>query len=62
MMQRIMRFADVEQVSRAAAEEFVRAGREAIAARGRFVVVLSGGSTPRRTYQLLAAAPLRHQL
>jgi len=39
---------------RAAAEEFVRAGRAAIAERGRFTVALSGGSTPRSLYSLLA--------
>ena len=38
----------------AAAEEFVRIGREAIAACGRFTVGLSGGSTPRSLYSLLA--------
>src|SRR5260221_14738153 len=53
---------DAEQVSRAAAEEFVRIGREAIAARGRFVVALSGGSTPRRLYQILAEAPFNDQI
>jgi 6-phosphogluconolactonase len=37
-----------------AAEEFVRVGRAAIAARGRFTVALSGGSTPRSLYSLLA--------
>jgi len=40
---------------RAAAEEFVRTGKTAIAARGRFTVALSGGSTPKRLYSLLAA-------
>jgi 6-phosphogluconolactonase len=38
----------------AAAEEFVRLGRAAIAERGRFTVALSGGSTPRSLYSLLA--------
>ncbi len=37
-----------------AAEEFVRIGRAAIAQRGRFTVALSGGSTPRSLYSLLA--------
>jgi len=40
---------------RAAAEEFVRVGKAAIAARGRFAVALSGGSTPKSLYSLLAA-------
>ena len=38
----------------AAAEEFVRVGQAAIAERGRFTVALSGGSTPRSLYSLLA--------
>ena len=38
----------------AAAEEFVRVGHAAIAERGRFTVALSGGSTPRSLYSLLA--------
>jgi 6-phosphogluconolactonase len=50
-------FDDAEAVSRAAADEFVRCCREALAARGRFAVALSGGSTPRRLYQLLAGPP-----
>jgi 6-phosphogluconolactonase len=39
----------------AAAEEFLRAGRAAIGAQGRFSVALSGGSTPKALYSLLAA-------
>jgi 6-phosphogluconolactonase len=38
-----------------AAEEFVRAARAAIGAQGRFTVALSGGSTPKGLYSLLAA-------
>ena len=52
-------FADVQALSEAAAHEWVRGGREAVAARGRFTVALSGGSTPKRLYQLLAAEPFR---
>ncbi len=40
----------------AAAEEFTRIGRQAIGAQGRFTVALSGGSTPRSLYSLLAAS------
>ncbi|HYK49144.1 MAG TPA: 6-phosphogluconolactonase [Terriglobales bacterium] len=43
-----------DDLFRAAAEEFVRAGRAAIAEQGRFTVALSGGSTPRSLYSLLA--------
>jgi 6-phosphogluconolactonase len=40
----------------AAAEEFTKLGRQAIAAQGRFTVALSGGSTPRSLYSLLASS------
>jgi 6-phosphogluconolactonase len=39
----------------AAAEEFVRLARTAIGAQGRFTVALSGGSTPKALYSLLAS-------
>lgn len=42
------------QLWRAAADEFTRAAREAVAARGRFSVALAGGTTPRGAYALLA--------
>ena len=45
---------DPEAVAEAATETFARAAAEAIGARGRFVVALAGGSTPRRLYELLA--------
>ena len=40
----------------AAAEEFVRVARTAIGAQGRFAVGLSGGSTPKALYSLLATS------
>lgn len=43
-----------EALMRAAAERFVAAAAGAIRARGRFAVALSGGSTPRGLYALLA--------
>jgi 6-phosphogluconolactonase len=39
----------------AAAEEFIGVARTAIGAQGRFTVALSGGSTPKALYSLLAA-------
>jgi 6-phosphogluconolactonase len=42
-------------LARAAAECFVARAEEATATRGRFVTVLSGGSTPRAAYALLAS-------
>jgi 6-phosphogluconolactonase len=60
MSSRIIRIsADKEALSEAAAHEFVRCAREAVAARGRFTVALSGGSTPKRLYQLLTTEPFR---
>ncbi len=38
-----------------AAEEFIRVARAAIGAQGRFTVALSGGSTPKALYSLLAS-------
>ena len=55
-------FADAEAVSQAAAREFIRCAAEAVKARGKFTVALSGGSTPRRLYQILAEAPCRDQV
>ena len=48
-------YPDLESVSRAAAALLVKQANLAVAARGRFSVALSGGATPRRTYELLAA-------
>lgn len=53
---------DAEEVGTAAAQEFVRSARTALAARGRFRVALAGGSTPRRSYERLAEEPLRGQV
>jgi len=48
-------YPDADHLARAAAEYFVALAAEAIAARGQFTVALSGGSTPRATYTLLAS-------
>ena len=50
-------YPDLESLSRAAAALLVKQANLAVAARGRFSVALSGGTTPRRTYELLAAPP-----
>lgn len=47
--------ANAADLFHAAAEEFVRTARSAIGAQGRFTVALSGGSTPKGLYSLLAA-------
>ena len=55
-------FDNLERLSQAAAEIFADAASEAIAARGRFGVALSGGNTPRRLHELLASGPFRDQI
>lgn len=50
-------FGSEQALFHAAAEMLVAAAGEAIAARGFFSVALSGGSTPKSLYQLLATAP-----
>lgn len=47
-------FADAAALADAAADLVVSAAREAVAARGRFLLALSGGATPRQTYRRLA--------
>ena len=51
--------ADAEAVAHAAADLFVARARAAIAARARFTVALSGGSTPRRFHEVLAEEHVR---
>jgi 6-phosphogluconolactonase len=51
----VRRFADLEELSRAAAERFVELAVQGARAQGRFAAALSGGSTPRRLFQILAS-------
>lgn len=53
-MQRTAILPDGPRLALAVAEYVVLAASEAIAARGRFVLALAGGSTPREAYRLLA--------
>ncbi|MEW6403226.1 MAG: 6-phosphogluconolactonase [Chloroflexota bacterium] len=46
-------FDDLTSLSRAAADLFTETVRQSISERGRFLVALSGGSTPMDTYRLL---------
>ena len=43
-----------QELFAAAAEEIVRLANEAISTRGRFTIALSGGSTPKSLFNLLA--------
>lgn len=53
---------DYESLSQAAAALFVSAAQSAIDRSGRFTVALSGGSTPCRTYRILADRRFRERL
>jgi 6-phosphogluconolactonase len=53
---------DAPALFEAAAEIFVQAAAEAIEKYKRFTVAMSGGSTPKALYELLATAPWRDQV
>ncbi len=55
-------FENIDDLSKAAADEFVRLATLAIAERGRFIVALSGGSTPKKLFGLLAEEPYRDRV
>ncbi|MDD5544519.1 MAG: 6-phosphogluconolactonase [Acidobacteriia bacterium] len=52
----------LEEMSRAAAVMILQEGKEAITARGQFLLVLAGGSTPRSLYTQLSGDEFRPQL
>jgi 6-phosphogluconolactonase len=52
-------FADLQALSHAAAWLFAEEAARAIETRGRFSVLLAGGETPRRAYEILSRQPLR---
>jgi 6-phosphogluconolactonase len=52
--------ADPEELAHSAAEKFLETSLEAVTSRGRFRVALSGGSTPKTLYQLLASRTERY--
>lgn len=51
-------FQNVEDLSYSAAELFVKKSRDAVENNGRFVVCLTGGSSPQQMYELLRQQPL----
>lgn len=55
-------YPDIDTISQHAAVYTVRIAREAIVTRGRFTIALSGGSTPRKLYSLLATEPFLSQI
>ena len=55
-------FRAADEVLGALADYFVQVASQAIAARGRFAVALSGGSSPKKLYELLASPAYRAQV
>ena len=55
-------FTDAQELTRAAAGLFLEVGKLAIAERNRFLVALSGGSTPKALYSILASDKYAQQL
>jgi 6-phosphogluconolactonase len=55
-------YRDLEALSTAAANLFAETATEAVADRGRFLVCLSGGTSPARLYELLAQRPYRESV
>lgn len=55
-------FANKEEASQASARFFVRTAKDAVQRQGRFSVALTGGSSPKILYQLLASEPFRSQV
>jgi 6-phosphogluconolactonase len=59
---KVLIYKDGEALAHAAAQTFVRAVGEAVAARGLAHVAFSGGTTPKRMAELLAGHPYRDQV
>lgn len=55
-------YPDREALSQAAASLFADRAARAVSDHGRCSILLAGGETPRRTYELLAGEPLRDQV
>jgi 6-phosphogluconolactonase len=53
-MSNVFIFPDIEHLEQAVLDEIITAGKKTIRAENRFSIVLSGGSTPRGVYSLLA--------
>lgn len=53
---------DATAVTTALAQTFAESAREAVAQRDAFAVALSGGTTPKAAYRLLASEPFRSQI
>ncbi|MBI5929798.1 MAG: 6-phosphogluconolactonase [Chloroflexi bacterium] len=61
-MSEIRRYPDANRLAHGAAELFIALSKPAIAEQGRFTVALSGGSTPKALFNLLAHEPYASQI
>jgi 6-phosphogluconolactonase len=61
-MQEVKTYPDKEQLAQAMAERFTALAQEAIETRERFTVALSGGSTPKALFELLATEAFAGQI
>ena len=55
-------FKNTQELSQTAADLFVQTAQEAVEINGRFSVALTGGSSPKQLYQLLAQSPYKEQV
>lgn len=62
MANTIEQFDDLTELNLKASRFFVQAAIQAIAEKGRFIVALTGGSSPVELYRLLASSPYREQV
>lgn len=62
MQSEVVVLRDADALADAAADRFVAAAIDAVEKRGRCIVALAGGETPKRTYQRLAAEPRRSRV
>ena len=53
---------DTEDLARRSVQLFVKSAQQALDSRGRFCTALSGGLTPKRTFELLGTDPLARSL
>ena len=60
--EKLMVAPDFPSLIEANAEMIVNAAQDAIAQRGRFTIALSGGSTPKPLYELMATEPWRNRV
>ena len=55
-------FPDPQELAKKAADFVLRSGEQAIVGQGRFLIALSGGSTPKALYSLLAKPSFARRL